>query len=280
MRFNQSVTQVSLYTWLTLITGFILFFQITVYTRSACIIIHGTWAQNETWYRPFGEFFQAVQSTAQELAIVDEVIPFSWSGQLGYLAHLQAAQELETCINQYDWVILIAHSHGATVGMISCQNLFDHCTNGNNFGKVKKFYALGVPVLESTITPSMKIIEKFYNLFSFGDLVQTVNGTCERRFCMQERLINLSVQLFDLHPSHSQLHHPAIGKDLLKIDEYLMNKRLQGFENFDFNRSAAICFYPYKLPVYKEQLNQDSLIQADKDAHRLATLAFFRHKIK
>jgi len=55
-----------------------------MYTKSACIIIHGTWAKDESWYQPEGDFFKALQSSALELKIVDEIVPFQWSGKLGY----------------------------------------------------------------------------------------------------------------------------------------------------------------------------------------------------
>ncbi len=255
-----------------------MFIQGTVYTKSACIIIHGTWAQNESWYRPSGEFFQAVQSSAQELDIVDEVISFTWSGKLGDGAHYQAACDLAYVIMKYDFVILVAHSHGVTIGLISSHILSENISNCVNYEKIDKFYALGAPIHELTVTPNLNVIKKFYNLFSFGDLVQTINGSCERVFCKKDRLVNISVQLSGLHPSHSQLHHPAIGKDLLKIDEYFAKKQVGGFEKFCFNHPAMICFYPYKLPDYQIQEDQDQLLKSDKDFHRLINLAFLRKK--
>ena len=135
MRLNRDVTVCTLYLFWIVCALFVLMSQSTVYTKSACIIIHGTWAQNETWYRPSGNFFEAVKSCNQELCFVDEIVSFSWSGKLGYLAQLQAAQNLAELIDLYDFVILIGHSQGVTVGIIASQIIFLSTSNGNNLCK-------------------------------------------------------------------------------------------------------------------------------------------------
>ena len=66
----------------------------TLYTKSAGIIIHGTWATTESWYRPGGDFFHEIEIANKYLDLVDEIISFSWSGKLGYPEQLIAAQSL------------------------------------------------------------------------------------------------------------------------------------------------------------------------------------------
>lgn len=280
MLLNQYVTKFTKVILYTFVIGLIGLSMNTLYTKSACVIVHGTWASSSGWYQPGGQFFEAVVSTAQELQLVDEVVSFTWSGKLGYPSQCQAAQELADLINQYDSVILIGHSHGVTVGMICCDIIFESDSDCNKTHKIDRFYALGVPIDERVVCPNMDVIKKFYNLFSFGDLVQTVNGSCERVFTVRDNIVNISVQFAGIHPSHNELHHPAIGKDLLKIDEYLAQKDLGNFKKFDFCQPGVICFDEYKLPKYDFQLDQDRLLLTDKDAHRLMTLALFRGKIK
>tara|TARA_Y100000588_G_C14250494_1_gene923270 strand:- start:1702 stop:2508 length:807 start_codon:yes stop_codon:yes gene_type:complete len=253
-----------------------LFTNCTLYTKSACIIVHGTWSQDSSWYRPAGDFFSALESCNKEIELVDEIIPFSWSGKLGHPAQLQAAQELEKVIQEYDFVIIVAHSHGATVGMICSQILFSNDTNGNNLAKIKRFYSLGVPVNESTVTPNMSVVKKFYNLFSFGDHVQTVHGMYERIFTNVYGIYNLSVELFGKHPSHTQLHHPAVGAFLLKIDDYFAEKKLGNFHECQSSFPGNITFFDYQYPQYHVQHNQEELLAADKQSYNLAALAFFR----
>lgn len=249
----------------------------TMYTNSACVIIHGTWASSESWYTARGDFFKSVARCAQELKIVDEVIPFSWSGKLGYASQLEAAQDLATIVDQYDWVILIGHSHGVTVGILCSIIVGQKNSDVANSYKIAKFYALGVPVdLTRQIYPDMSVVGKFYNLFSFGDYIQTVNGAHERCFAPHQRLVNLAILIHDDHPSHSQLHHPIIGKDILKIEEYFARRCLGNFENFCCNTSGQIIFSKHDLPQYKVQEDQKSLLELDKKALWLMTMTLFR----
>ena len=268
-----------LFKYVTLFFAIILYAQATMYTKSACVIIHGTWASNESWYMPRGDFFKSVARCAQELKIVDEVIPFSWSGKLGYVSQLEAAQDLAKIVDGYDWVILIGHSHGVTVGIL-CSMIIGQKNSGVvNSYKIAKFYALGVPVdLTGQIYPDMSVVGKFYNLFSFGDYVQTVNGAHERCFYVHERLVNIAVKIQDDHPSHSQLHHSIIGKDILKIEEYFAHRYLGNFENFCCNFPGEIIFFKHDLPKYNAQHDQQSLLELDKKALWLITMAFFRSK--
>lgn len=159
---------VSLFTWFA------------VYTKSACIIIHGTWAQNESWYQCGGDFFHEIEISNQYLNLVDEITSFSWSGKLGYPEQIEAAKKLIQKIFIYDSVVLIGHSHGVTVGILASMFIGKFNSDGKFFQKIKKFYALGVPVDKATeIYPDMSVIGQFYNLFSFGDIIQSVHGLNE-----------------------------------------------------------------------------------------------------
>jgi len=279
MPYNQSVFVCNLYNKYLSYLGLIVVFLFTcsaMYTKFACIIIHGTWAQNETWYRPGGDFFEAVKSCNNEIKIVDEIVSFSWSGKLGHPAQVEAAKKLVTLIEAYDFVILIAHSHGATVGMIASQILFGKNTNGNNCGKVVQFYSLGAPIKESITMPSMYVIKKFYNVFSFGDFIQTVNGAYDRTFVQSGNMVNISIQYNDVHPSHAQLHHPAIGMWLLKIENFLMQNRIGNFEKFRFVEPGVIFFRDHQHPVYRTQEDQYGLLELDKKIHEWSKTVFFR----
>lgn len=247
--------------------------------RSACIIIHGTWAQNESWHTSCGDFFKAVNRSAQEFCIVDEVISFLWSGKLSYACQHEAAQNLYKLIEFYDFVILIGHSHGATVGIIASQLIGQQNSCGVQNYKIKKFYALGLPV-DATfqVYPDMSVIEKFYNLFSFGDYLQTVNGAYLRCFASHDRLANISVMIQATHPSHAELRHPIIGKDLLKIDEDFASYGLGNFDNFCWCQPGMIQFFEYEIPLYSVQRDQQMLIELDKKVQWMMTMAFFRNQ--
>lgn len=258
-----------------LCTGFASY---TLYTKSACIIIHGTWASSESWYQSSGDFFQSVQRVAKELQVVDEVISFSWSGKLSYHEQFQAAKNLALLIELYDFVYLIGHSHGATVGIIASQILGEQ--NQKKYFKIKKFYALGCPVdLAGEIYPDMRLIEYFYNLFSFGDYIQPANDCYGRCFDFHERIANISV-IFenDKHPTHMQLHHVIVGKELLKIHEYFSEKLLGDFQNFKCNQSGTIQFFEHSVPLYAVQKNQQQLLDLDIKARWMMNKALFRNR--
>jgi hypothetical protein len=245
--------------------------------KSACIIIHGTWAQNETWHGPDGDFFKSVDRCAKELEIVDEVISFCWSGKLSYASQWQAAKNLVKIISCYDSVILIGHSHGVTVGIIASQILGQKNSSRQNLYKIDKFYSLGVPVDKTqAIYPDMSVIGTFYNFFSFGDYIQLVNGLHVRVFAPHERLINISVLFDDHYPSHGQLHDAWIGKELLKIDQFFKIRCLGNFNNFCLNKPSCIQFFTHDLPWYQLQPDQSKLLEFDEKVQRMMTAALFR----
>lgn len=251
----------------------------TLYTKSACIIIHGTWAKNEAWYKPGGDFFHEIEVANNYLQIVDEIISFSWSGKLGYSEQLIAAKKLSEKIVEYDFVILIGHSHGVTVGILSSMILSDNNSHCNNNLKIKKFYALGVPVDRDTIIyPDMLVIDKFYNLFSFGDIIQPVHGLHKRVFLEHKRITNIAIQIDDLHPSHSDLHHLVVGKYLLAIPDFYKLKNIQNWQNFLDNHPAEILFYSNKFPEYRFYNDQAKTLETDKISLELMQYAFFRSK--
>jgi hypothetical protein len=243
---------------------------------SACIIMHGTWAKSEKWYQSSGIFFKEIKRCNQELGLVDHVLSFSWSGALDMQAWYEAAQELVQVIEQYDWVILIGHSHGATVGIVASQQLAHHAKNHQ---KIQKFYALAVPVdVDGLVYPDMQIVKHFYNLFSFGDFIQTVNGAAHRAFMAHERLANLAITINNVHPSHGGLHEGIIAQNILKIPEFLSMRGLNGFDQFCHAAPGSIDFFDNALPCYRVQPEQQALLELDKKVVWMMTMALLRHK--
>lgn len=262
---------------IAIFTLFTLYTQYTLYTKSSCIIVHGTWAQNESWYQAGGDFFHEIEISNQYLNLVDEVVSFSWSGKLGDLAQIEAGRNLAKKILEYDFVILIGHSHGVTVGVLASIFMSKINSDGKFFNKIKKFYALGVPVDSACkIYPDMSVIGSFYNMFSFGDIIQPVHGIYERCFKEHKNITNIAIQLDNVHPNHFELHHPAIGKHVLAIPEFYKNKKIGNFENFQDNHPAEISFFSLKNPCYVFQDDQQKRLETDKIALELFQQAFFR----
>jgi len=234
-------------------------FTSCLFAKTACIIVHGTWAKHEKWYQPGGDFFEVVKALA--LGMYDEIIPFSWSGKNKAQDRFQAGKDLAVLIEKYDSVVLIAHSHGANVGIIASHFIAQNqeCKKY----KIEKFYALGVPV-KTDLYPMMHVIRNFYNMFSFSDKVQRVLGFFDRIFVHHPRIANLALVLDNKAPSHSQLHHKEIGRWLLFIHEHLWKYNKGRFGVFAFHKPGIIRFYTNQQdPEYMYDYKREELLKKD-----------------
>lgn len=82
--------------------------------RAITIIVHGTFAQNDVWYRPGGDFYKAYT----ELQTTDTLDSLTWSGKLSSEAHIEAARKLcEYIIKrpEDEEKNFIGHSHGGSI---------------------------------------------------------------------------------------------------------------------------------------------------------------------
>jgi hypothetical protein len=80
---------------------------------------HGSWAAEQTWYQPGGDFYQAMAQNKPGLAVHDS--SFKWSGSYSDAGRRAAALALEKWIGdeglqQPDF---FAHSHGGTVANLA-----------------------------------------------------------------------------------------------------------------------------------------------------------------
>ena len=108
-----------------ILTSFILFLIFRP-LHGVVILIHGTFASNEIWHRPGGDFYNELEKQAN--LINQNLIPFMWSGENNYQARLKAAECLTKIILSYplnEIFILIAHSHGGNIINLTSQLLFD-----------------------------------------------------------------------------------------------------------------------------------------------------------
>ena len=259
-----------------------------LYGKSACIIIHGTWAAKENWHKPGGSFFEEVLASSKKHD-VDEVVSFTWSGKNNDRERRKAAMNLSGLIQEYDDVVIIAHSHGANVGIIASQ-LLDNDSSWNYFGperyKIRKFYALGVPVAAYECFPNMNVIKYFYNLFSFEDFVQPVFGIFGRTFFVHDRVANISVSINQKEPDHSGLHEPIIGTFILDIHEQMRTCDCplspEGCcscrKNFSFNHPLQISFdqKSHTNLICNIDHERERLLQRDAKLMRLLLDAIMR----
>ena len=85
------------------------------------VITHGTWAADSAWYRPGGDFYEAVREKRPDLHVHDE--SFTWTG-----AYSKRARKADARLLQ-QWIAdqglgkpdFFGHSHGGTVANLATQ---------------------------------------------------------------------------------------------------------------------------------------------------------------
>jgi hypothetical protein len=132
---------------------------------SLTMIIHGTWAQQETWWRYPSDLPQYVDSLTHDFYQGDE--PFKWSGDNTMEARKSGAQQLIAWLRTHPakCVTLIAHSHGGNVVFKASQ--LDEAANMH----INHLMLLGTPIRDD-YEPNLRCIDRITNVYSEHDSVQ------------------------------------------------------------------------------------------------------------
>ena len=192
----------------------LIFTKLSLFSTKICILVHGTWGQDSDWYQSSGDFYQTLKEALPEQV---KIISFRWSGLFDHVQRHLAGRNLANLINSYPTgtkFILVGHSHGGNVGIIASQQL-------QKEHQIENFYALGTPIDTTNYLPNMQVIKNFYNIFSFGDLYQTVLGMHERFLHAGPRIYNINIEIGDKRPDHEELHCPQIAKWLPHLPQQL-----------------------------------------------------------
>ncbi len=244
----------------------ILFFIFSpLHAHSVFILIHGTWALEETWHMPGGDFFDVLEKNCAHIPA--KVIPFCWTGRNRHEARVCAAQGLVKLIQSYPSDVsinIIAHSHGSNVGILASHIL---AMDKNNNHHIDEFYALGTPI-NSDYQPDMSIINYVYNLFSFEDLIQPVVGMFKRVYEAHDRIANIRITIDGNQPDHSNLHSPIIGSWLPHLHAWLLK------QNIDLKNPGIIHFVSNQEPQYEIDEKRSMLIERDLRLSTLILLSF------
>jgi hypothetical protein len=80
---------------------------------------HGTWASEQTWYQPNGDFYEAMKTRRPDLDLHDS--SFRWSGSYTDAGRRAAAIALDKWIGDEGLLEpdFFAHSHGGTVANLA-----------------------------------------------------------------------------------------------------------------------------------------------------------------
>jgi hypothetical protein len=83
------------------------------------VITHGTWAADGSWYRPGGDFYEALKARRPDLHVHDE--SFRWTGAYSKRARKADAALLQRWIPDQGLGVpdFFAHSHGGTVAHLA-----------------------------------------------------------------------------------------------------------------------------------------------------------------
>ena len=105
------------------------------------VVTHGTFAANADWYRPGGDFYEALRSRRPDLHVHDR--SFRWTGAYSKKARLADAQLLKQWIPDQGLGVpdFFAHSHGGTVAHLATHKHKDLV--GANF---ERLVLMGWPV--------------------------------------------------------------------------------------------------------------------------------------
>ncbi|MFZ0015296.1 MAG: hypothetical protein WAL25_14410 [Acidimicrobiia bacterium] len=137
-------------------------------SRTAAIT-HGTWAAQQDWYKPTGDFYGALKANRPDLAVHDQ--SFTWSGSYSHGARRVAARELKQWVANQGLVSpdLFAHSHGGTVANLATEE-------GVAFDKL---VLLAWPVHDQW-RPDFGRVGQVYDIRVRFDLVILVDGGRQR----------------------------------------------------------------------------------------------------
>ncbi len=159
------------------------------------LLVHGTWAKNEPWWQPGGDFHSYVRAGVRP-DLYNAADRFDWSGGYSDAARARAAAELETWVRQRSLAGLdvFAHSHGANVTMFATRS-------GLQIGEL---VLLSCPVHFPKYVPDFARIRKVVSIRVRMDLVILADRGGQR-FAHPKIEENVLPVWFD----HSASHEPA-----------------------------------------------------------------------
>lgn len=190
------------------------------------IIIHGTWSsprywlfhKNPRWYQEGHPSFEAFKTTCNA-----PIRAHIWSGKNHQDDREKGAQELvrelKQLAPQYN-IYIIGHSHGGNVALLALHYLAQE----KSPIRVEELIMLGTPIYLDWYSDCLHIAHTIYNIFSYGDIIQTVAGMYERVLPEHEHIYNIQLQLNNSCPTHNQLHNKEIMRHLTKFYKIFAKK--------------------------------------------------------
>jgi hypothetical protein len=258
-------------------------------------ILHGSFGSESRWYRPGGEFYQAVATEGATLG--HSVSPFLWSGGITAQSIIEAAGTLVKRILELpptSQIILFAHSNGGNVCAYASMLLGELYRNLDP--KEQSLNILKKPFEEKKLTKNRNFIyevePKLDKLIdaTFSDLQKTVDLKHYLRRTLPDYPIQLiclmgtpiNIDRFDINMQVVKqvinLYSPAdfiqalVGKQLLPEHERRANIQTKIYHSKNAKGPTDPCHKHIRNPVIGKWLLHLPTIIADKEnATRLAS---------
>lgn len=157
------------------------------------LIVHGTWARNETWWQPGGDFHNYLLTVDSSLYAGSD--RYEWSGGYSDQARAIAALELVDWTMQMNWYQpdLFTHSHGGNVAMLANRAL-----------DIGRLVMLSCPVHKKDYWPVFGRVQKVVSIRVHMDLVILADRGGQRF-----RDPNIEENVLPLWFDHSKSHDDA-----------------------------------------------------------------------
>ena len=168
------------------------------------VIVHGTWADEATWWRWPTEFPQYINQNPGD--VYKGPRPFKWSGDNTHEARTEGGQALVRWMQEHpaEKLTVVAHSHGGNVGFIASQMGL----------KIQKLILMGTPI-RTDYLPDMNNIQTIYNILSLDDFVQILGAELVPRNggrVLPEARENIEVETNSICNPHSELRTVPLWK--------------------------------------------------------------------
>ncbi|SLM48093.1 protein of unknown function [Nitrospira japonica] len=258
--------------------------RLTQVDPTSTIIVHGTWANDEDWWRWGAEFPAYLDQHTNDVYKGADF--FSWSGGVSHKDRTEGGKALQRWVVAHptEKLRIVAHSHGGNVAFLASHDGL----------KIHTLILLGTPI-RTDYSPSMKNIRYIYNVYSPDDGWQTAGAEPYPRGegktkgqILPEASDNLKVggSHFDLHTSSlwknykleriiGTLSTMSTDQELVLRQELLILRLREGDrqERLEAILDLARMMSTNAAPVLRERLENDEpsiQIYAAYALHRIA----------
>jgi pimeloyl-ACP methyl ester carboxylesterase len=163
------------------------------------LLVHGTFARNEPWWRPGGDFHSYLINDGVRPDLYAGQDPFEWTGGYSDADRAMAADDLKNWLTAHNIQkpYLITHSHGGSVAMLASQNGLD----------IGPLVLLSCPVHFPKYMPDFNRVGKIVSIHVKFDWVIFLDGGGQRFNHPKIKEIVLPIW-FD----HSATHDPDVWR--------------------------------------------------------------------